>query len=276
MSVTLQTIPDDGASIYLRELQALWMERLREISKGLVQNIETLLGDNFKDQMRYVLNNPCVWFVPNQTYDEGFKRPSAEEPCPKDKWVSPSDIMAFTIPTLPDDQIREMPTIIFGAGHRLQERYDDPEVEEGKIALIAFKQNRVQKPLNFLDRMQSRCLKQVAYNDRVSEAEKEVAAVNCDVPEFLSNMTLDPNDQVVICVNGSEEMKRGEEAVGGQFWMQGERQMPASNRAIEGMAETRESATLSAAAEAVAWRHASESDGPRKRQRVIIYPKEMT
>jgi hypothetical protein len=134
--------------------------------------------------------------------------------------------MAFTFPTLPDDQLRIEPTILFGPGHRLQERYDDPEVQGGKIALLAFKHNRVQKPLNYLDRMQSRYLKQVAYNDQVIEAEKEVASINCDVADFLSEMTL---NQVVICVNGSEEMKRDEEVAGGQLWMQGDRQMTASN-----------------------------------------------
>jgi hypothetical protein len=176
-----------------------------------------------------VFNNPRVWFVPTPSYEEGFKRSLAEEPYPKDKWFSTTDILAFTIPTTAEDQLREEPTIIFGRGHTLQERYDDPEVQGGKIALISLKQNRVQKPPNFLDRMQSRDLKQVAYNERVIEAEKEIAAVNCDIPEFLSNMTLDPNDQVVICVNGSKEMKRGEEAIGGQLWMQGDRQMTAFN-----------------------------------------------
>jgi hypothetical protein len=82
--------------------------------------------------------------------------------------------MAFSFPPKPDDQLREEPRIIFGPGHHLQERYDDPEVQGGKIAFIAFKQNRVQKPPNYLDRMQSRYLKQVAYNDRVIEAENKL------------------------------------------------------------------------------------------------------
>jgi hypothetical protein len=64
--------------------------------------------------------------------------------------------MAFTLPPMPDDQVREMPTNLFGPEHFYQERYDDPEVQGGKIALIAFKQNRVQKPPNGLDRMHSR------------------------------------------------------------------------------------------------------------------------
>jgi hypothetical protein len=124
--------------------------------------------------------------------------------------------------------------------------------------------------------MQSRYLKQVAYNDRVVEAEKEMASINTDVLDFLVGMTLDASEEVVICVNGSEEMKREEEAVAGQLWMQGNRQMTAYNLPFEGMANSRESAILSAVAEAVTWEHAMEVDGPRKGLRVVIYPKELT
>jgi hypothetical protein len=94
--------------------------------------------------------------------------------------------MAFTHPCLQDDQVREKTRIIFGPNHSLQERYDDPEVQGGKIALIAIKNIRVQKPPNCLDHMNSRYLKQVAYNYRVIEAEKEIASINADVPDFLS------------------------------------------------------------------------------------------
>jgi hypothetical protein len=119
-------------------------------------------------------------------------------------------------------------------------------------------------------------LKQVAYNQRVIEAEDEVAGINCDVADFLSGMTLDPEEQVVICVNGSEEMKRNEEAVGGQLWMQSGRQMTAYNTVLDGMANSRESAILTAAAEAVTWRYALEpEEGQRKGQRVVIYPKDL-
>jgi hypothetical protein len=60
--------------------------------------------------------------------------------------------------------------------------------------------------------MHSTYLKQVAYNERVIEAEKEVSGINCDVADFLSGMSLDPEEQLVICVNGSEEMKKQWEA----------------------------------------------------------------
>jgi hypothetical protein len=51
--------------------------------------------------------------------------------------------------------------------------------------------------------------------------------------------------------------------------------MTATNAVMEGMANTRDSALLSAAAEAVTWTHASQPDENRKRQRVVIFPKEL-
>jgi hypothetical protein len=89
-------------------------------------------------------------------------------------------------------------------------------------------------------------------------------------------MSIDPAEQLVICVNGSEEMKRNEAAIGGQLWIQGERQMTASNMVLEGMTNSRESAILSATVEAITWTHALETDGPRKGQRIVIYPKEIS
>jgi hypothetical protein len=65
--------------------------------------------------------------------------------------------------------------------------------------------------------MQSTFLKEVAYNQRVMEAEDEIAGINCDVPHFLGDMAFVPEEQVIVCVNGSEEMKRNEEAIGGQL-----------------------------------------------------------
>jgi hypothetical protein len=70
-------------------------------------------------------------------------------------------------------------------------------------------------------------------------------------------------------------MKRNEAAVGGQLWMQGDRQMTVYNPVFEGMANTKESAILTDAAEAVTWVHALDTELPRKGQRVVICPKEM-
>jgi hypothetical protein len=122
--------------------------------------------------------------------------------------------------------------------------------------------------------MQSTLLKQVAYNQRVMEAEDGIAGINCDVTHFLAEMSTE--ERVTVCVDSSEEMKRNEEAIAGQLWIQGDRQMTAYNRVPDSMANTQESAILAAAAEAVSWRHALELDGPRKSQRVVIYPKEVS
>jgi hypothetical protein len=78
-------------------------------------------------------------------------------------------------------------------------------------------------------------MKQVAYNQRILEAENEISGINCDVSDFLSGMTVDPEEQLVICVNGSQEMKRHEQAMAGQLWMQSDRKMTAANPAYDGM-----------------------------------------
>jgi hypothetical protein len=90
-------------------------------------------------------------------------------------------------------------------------------------------------------------------------------------------MSLDLAEEVIICVNGSQEMNKGETAMAGQLWIQDGRMRTASNPAFPDMANSKESAILSAVAEAVEWRNdALESaDPPRKGQRVIIYPKEL-
>jgi hypothetical protein len=83
------------------------------------------------------------------------------------------------------------------------------------------------------------------------------------------------DEPVFVCINSSEEMKREEQAIAGQLWVQGDRQMTASNISPPGMANTRDSALLYAASEAVSWNHASQTDEPRKGQRIVIYPKDL-
>jgi hypothetical protein len=51
--------------------------------------------------------------------------------------------------------------------------------------------------------------------------------------------------------------------------------MTAYDRVLDGMANSRESAILSATAESVTWEHALEQEGPRKGQRVVIYPNDL-
>jgi hypothetical protein len=65
MWVTLEPVPDDhDPSIYLRALKDEWVMRLRGISEGLTESIEECLGNNFDCRVRYVFNNPRIWFVP--------------------------------------------------------------------------------------------------------------------------------------------------------------------------------------------------------------------
>jgi hypothetical protein len=167
--------------------------------------------------------------------------------------------------------------ISFGPQARLQERYPDPEVQGGKIALVASNNNIVQKPPNSLDRMHASLPKQMAYNQRVFAAEDEIAGINFDFAEFLSQISPDPAEPAIICVNSGESLKRHEEHLGGQLWIQGDRIMTATNKPFEGMSKDAESATLSGVAEAVEWAHVLEDAQPKRTtQRVVIYPPTLT
>jgi hypothetical protein len=100
-----------------------------------------------------------------------------------------------------------------------------------------------------------------------------LSRINCDLADFLSEMSLDPADPVFVCVDAAGSMKRHEQYIGGQLWIQGSRTMTATNVIPDGMKNEESSAALVAVAEAVEWRHALEPLGTkRKVQRVIIYP----
>jgi hypothetical protein len=107
MPIVLQPVPDDDdPTTYPRVLKELWMERLRRISPGVTQKLASL-GDDFGFRLKYVFNRLRVWFAPNFAIQANADRSLAEDPCPKDKWYSTTDIMAFTFPTMPDSQIKE-------------------------------------------------------------------------------------------------------------------------------------------------------------------------
>jgi hypothetical protein len=132
---------------------------------------------------------------------------------------------------------------------------------------------RAQKPPNGPDRVQSTFVKQVAYNQRIMEAESEISGINVEVPHFLSEMNAD--ERAIVCVNSSEEMHRGESAMAGQLWIQGDRRLTASNKAFPGMPDTRQSELLSGIAESVTWRHAGDTAEHRKGQRIVSYPRDL-
>jgi hypothetical protein len=131
----------------------------------------------------------------------------------------------------------------------------------------------VQKPPNFLDHITARNQKQVAYDERVLQAEDEVAGIICDIADFLSGMS--STGLVTVCINASDSLKRGETIIGGQFWHQEGRSMTVTNPIMDGMPNTREAAILSAAAEAIEWTNPIEtfsSDGKRRASRIVVYP----
>jgi hypothetical protein len=68
----------------------------------------------------------------------------------KDKWTN-GVITVFSFPTMTDEIAVDFGRILLGGN--LQERYENEEVQGGRIALIASNNNIVQRPPNSLDRM---------------------------------------------------------------------------------------------------------------------------
>jgi hypothetical protein len=228
------------------------------------------LGQDFSYRMRYQGNALKVWFTPTASMTGGLDKPLAEAPVPKDKWVS-TEAVVLTYPPMPDQYAQKSAELLFGG--RSQERYDDPEVQGGRIALIALFHNIVEKPPDCLHRMHASLPKQVAYSQRVLSAENEKAGINCSIGEFLSQMSASPDDQVIICVNAGESLKRYEQHLAGQLSLQSDRQMTATNVQFDGMSNDATSVTLTAVAEAVEWSHVLETCLPsRITQRVVICP----
>jgi hypothetical protein len=85
-------------------------------------------------------------------------------------------------------------------------------------------------------------------------------------------------EPITIAINAGASMKRGEAVIGGQYWQQEGRSMTAVNGILEGMPNTRTPAILSAAVEAVVWKHPVEAvtpEGKRCSPRTVFYPADM-
>jgi hypothetical protein len=149
---------------------------------NIAEQVQRANVENYRFEMRYVGNRLRVWYVPDYEGHSEWK-PLIESSLPRDKWVT-NDALALSYPPCPRKHSKMTAAILFNGV--LQERYDDPEVQAGRIALIAVNSIIVQKPPNCLDRMNARKLKYIAYNERVSQAEDEISGINCDVADFLS------------------------------------------------------------------------------------------
>jgi hypothetical protein len=222
---------DDDGKAYPLVLQQLWISILRQISPQVAQACDAL-GSDFSYKVRYHDNIVKVWYAPRDFITAGLTTPLAEQPTVKDKWVS-HVATVLTYPPVPNYQAEDFARILFRG--RLQERCPDPEVQGGKIGLIASKNNIVQRRPNSLDRMHASLPKQVAYNQRVLSAEDEIAGINTEVGSFLSKMSATADEPIVIFVNAGESLKRHEQHVGGQLWLQSDRQMTATNIQFDGM-----------------------------------------
>jgi hypothetical protein len=118
--------------------------------------------------------------------------------------------------------------------------------------------------------------KQVAYNQRVLSPEDEIAGINSEAADFLSQMFVDASKPIIICVNAGESFKRHEQHTGGQLWMQADRKMSATNIPFPGMKNDADSACIAGVAEAAEWAHMMEDGPKRTTRRIVIYPPTLT
>jgi hypothetical protein len=125
-----------------------------------------------------------------------------------------NEAFALSFPPCSDEHSRISAAVSFNGV--LQERYNDPEVQGGKIALIATNKQLEEKQPNCLDRMKTRKQKQVACNEQVLKAEDEIAGTNGDIADCLSDMNA--VEVITVCVNAGATMKTNQTILWGQLW----------------------------------------------------------
>jgi hypothetical protein len=135
-------VDDDEGRAYPLVLQQLLLSKLRQFSPQVAAACDEL-GSDFTYKMRHQGNVLKVWYTPRDFIVAGLKTPLAEQPVQKDTWIS-EEATVLTYPTMPDELATSFARILLGG--RQQERYPDPEVQGGRIALIASNNNIVQRP----------------------------------------------------------------------------------------------------------------------------------
>jgi hypothetical protein len=212
LDITLQRIEEENeGAAYFEVLHQVCLAELSQLSPQVAIACDNL-GSDYVYKMRYQGNVLKVWCTPGELARAGLDKPLAEKPASKDKWTNGRvTVLAYAL--MSDDFAADFRRNLLGA--QQQERYDDPEVQGGRIALIASNNNMVQGPPNSLDRMHASYSKQVAYNQRVLSAEDEIAGINSEAPDFLSQMTANPSEPIIICANAGESFKKHEQHTGG-------------------------------------------------------------
>jgi hypothetical protein len=178
LDFTLDPLPnDDDGRVYAEVLRQLWLSELSSLSLRIALEC-TNRGQNFSCKMRYQGNTSNIWLTPIASILAWLDQPLAETPCPKDKWVSEEGFVS-THPPIADEHSAKSALLLFG--RQIQDGYDDPEGQGGKIALIVDNTNNlVQHPPNSLDRLDSSLPKQVAYTQRILRAGPEIDGINCE------------------------------------------------------------------------------------------------
>jgi hypothetical protein len=128
-NLTLDSIPEEVPEVYPLAIQALWLERLHDLSPKIAAECERL-GTDYVFKMRCQANALRAWFTPPALAQACLTQPLAEAPIPKDKWFS-NEAMVASYSPMPDLHAAKSAQISFEG--RTQQRYDDPEILEAVL-----------------------------------------------------------------------------------------------------------------------------------------------
>jgi hypothetical protein len=144
----------------------------------------------------------------------------------KDKYFGPNDITVISYPPVPEEPVADAAKAFFRENITRGSRVPIPEIRGGNIALIETNNNKVQRPLDSLERMHACREKQVAFNQRILKNEEMVSGINSEIADFLCSFDARPETRVYACVNVADQ-SRGWQPVCGQIWLQEDRQQAA-------------------------------------------------
>jgi hypothetical protein len=137
-------------------------------------------------------------------------------------------------------------------------RSPNPEMVGGSIALAVNNNDKAQELPTSLARMDASERSQAAFNATVPREGTKVVAINSDIPDFLTWLSMAV--PVIVSINAPETFK-GSQPVCGQLWTQQERinsevvlrQMAAFNDVLPDIGTSRKAILLSGVADVLAW-----------------------
>jgi hypothetical protein len=131
--IVMQLTDEENEGLaYCEILHQHWLAVLGQVSPQVAIACSQL-GIDFSYKMKYQNNVLKVWYNPNDFIRTGVTTPLAEKPVPKDTWTNGA-ITVLSCPPMSHDVAVDFGRILLGGD--MQDRFDNQEVQGGRIALI--------------------------------------------------------------------------------------------------------------------------------------------